>query len=288
MPLAAPVTTATRPVDIKLFFAAGTRGEYQRSWLSPDVVPLLVRECGNSQPDEERRSADEGQPRHLRRPLAKCNEARYDIDRVDCNTDLQRSPPNLGVRVPHRLTEGKVSDREQPRDHRGARAAALAAAIDDGLSQLTFGRLAKRLDVNDRIIVYHLPSKDELIAEVLLTMGGRLQEVLARAFTTTASDHVQLAKAAWPVLARPEIDPIFSPFFETIDLAAAGREPYKTLAAQLIDAWTKWLASFFRGTAKQRRAEAETAVAVLDGLLLMRQVSGPAAANRAAARLGIR
>lgn len=167
-------------------------------------------------------------------------------------------------------------------------AGALAAAIDDGLSQLTFGRLAKRLDVNDRIIVYYFPSKDGLIAEVLLTMGVRLQEVLARAFTTTAADHVQLARAAWPVLARPEIDPIFSLFFEAIGLAAAGREPYTTLAPQLVDAWTKWLSNFFRGTAKQRRAEAETVIAVLDGLLLMRQVSGPAAANRAAARLGIR
>ena len=36
------------------------------------------------------------------------------------------------------------------------------------------------------------------------------------------------------------------------------------------------------------RTEAEATVAVIDGLLLMRQLLGPAAANRAAARLGIR
>lgn len=168
-------------------------------------------------------------------------------------------------------------------------AGALDAAIDDGLSRLTFGRLANRLGINDRIVVYYFPTKDDLITDVLFMMGARLQEVLARAFTTTtAADHVQLAKAAWPVLARPEIDPIFSLFFEANGLAAAGREPYKKLAGELVAGWATWLAAFFDGTPKQRRIEAETTIAVLDGLLLLRQLSGPAAANRAASRLGIR
>ena len=116
-------------------------------------------------------------------------------------------------------------------------------------------------------------------------MGLRLQEVLARAFTTVASDHIELARAAWPVLARPEIDPIFGLFFEANGLAAAGASRYKTLVDQLVEAWVVWLADFFEGTARQRRIEAETAIALIDGLLLLRQLSGPAAANRAAGRL---
>ena len=43
---------------------------------------------------------------------------------------------------------------------------ALAAAFDDGLSQLTFGRLAKRLGINDRVVVYYFPSKDDLTIHV--------------------------------------------------------------------------------------------------------------------------
>ncbi|MGI9600641.1 MAG: TetR/AcrR family transcriptional regulator [Acidimicrobiales bacterium] len=165
---------------------------------------------------------------------------------------------------------------------------ALDAAVDDGLSQLTFGRLAKRLGVSDRIIVYYFPTKEELVSEVLVVMGLRLQDVLAQAFASTATDHVELVRAAWPVLARPEIDPIFALFFEVNGLAAAGREPYRTLVTALVHDWITLLAEFFTGSARRRRTEAETAIALLDGLLLLRQLSGPAAANRAAARLGLR
>lgn len=167
-------------------------------------------------------------------------------------------------------------------------AGALAVATTDGLSRLTFGRVAKRLGVSDRVVVYYFPTKDDLITEVLMLVGAQLQVILARAFTTVAGDHIDLAKAAWPVLARPEIDPIFSLFFEANGLAASGQEPYRTLVAQLVGAWIAWLAEFFHGTATQRRTEAEAALVLIDGLLLMRQLGGPAAANRAAARLGIR
>lgn len=77
---------------------------------------------------------------------------------------------------------------------------AVQAAIDDGLSRLTFGRLAKRLGISDRIVVYYFPTKDDLITEVLLSMGSQLQDVLGEAVTTSAADHIELLRAAWPVL----------------------------------------------------------------------------------------
>ena len=44
---------------------------------------------------------------------------------------------------------------------------ALAAAFEDGLSQLTFGRVATRLAISDRIVVYYFPTKDDLIVAFL-------------------------------------------------------------------------------------------------------------------------
>ena len=164
---------------------------------------------------------------------------------------------------------------------------ALAAALEDGLSQLTFGRLAKRLGINDRTIVYYFPSKDDLIGEVVVSMGLKLQHTLADAFSEPAANHVELARAAWPVLARTEADPIFALFFEANGLAAAGRAPYNTLVPQLIDAWIDWIMAFLTGTSKLRRAEAEAALALIDGLLLLRQLAGAVAANRAARVLGV-
>jgi AcrR family transcriptional regulator len=164
---------------------------------------------------------------------------------------------------------------------------ALAAAVDEGLSRLTFGRLAKRLGINDRTIVYYFPSKDDLVTEVLMSMGMHLQITLSAAFTSSAANHIKLARSAWPVLAHKDTDPIFALFFEANGLAATGREPYRTLVPALVEAWIDWASTFVTGTPKQRRTEAETAIAVLDGLLLLRQLAGPAAAERAARRLGV-
>lgn len=89
------------------------------------------------------------------------------------------------------------------------------------------------------------------------------------------------------MLSQPELYPTFGLLFEANGLAAAGREPYKTLAVQLMQGWIEWLANSFDGTTEERRIEAQAAIALVDGLLLMRQLSGPAAADQAAVRLGI-
>ena len=164
---------------------------------------------------------------------------------------------------------------------------ALAAALEDGLSQLTFGRLAKRLGISDRIIVYYFPSKDDLVSEAILAMGLQLRQTLVAAFTTPAADHRELMAAAWPVVARPENDRVFALFFEANGLAAVGRDPYRELVPTLVQVWSDWAAEFIEGTPEHRRRQAETAVALLDGLLLLRQIAGPEAGDRAAATLGI-
>lgn len=165
---------------------------------------------------------------------------------------------------------------------------ALATAFHGGLSQVTFGRVAKRLGINDRTIVYYFPTKDDLISEVVVAMGLQLQETLGAAFTSPAADHVALARLAWPVLAHRDADAIFALYFEANGLALAGRQPYDTLVPQLVMAWIEWAAGFIEGTPSRRRTEAETAIAVIDGLLLLRQLAGADSAQRAARRLGIR
>jgi AcrR family transcriptional regulator len=165
---------------------------------------------------------------------------------------------------------------------------ALEAAFEDGLSQLTFGRVAKRLGISDRTVVYYLPTKDDLIGEVLMAMGAQLQATLAPAFTSPVADHLELVRRSWPLLARADADPVFALFFEAGGLAATGREPYRTLVPRLVEAWIAWAAEFISGTAARRRSEAEAAIATVDGLLLIRQLAGPKVADRAARVIGAR
>lgn len=175
--------------------------------------------------------------------------------------------------------------------HKHSRDEILAGAVEtafrDGLSQLTFGRVAKHLGINDRTVVYYFPTKDDLIGEVLASLGARLQQTLAPALHGPVADHVELLRAAWPVLATDEHDDVFSLFFEASGLAVAGREPYATAISTIVGIWTEWTAEFVAGDQDHRQGEAETAVAVLDGLLLLRLLHGPASADRAARRLGI-
>ncbi len=166
--------------------------------------------------------------------------------------------------------------------------AAVAAAVDGGLSRLSFGRVAKQLGIHDRTDVYYFPTKDDLVAEIIVSIGGQLQEALADAFSSPAADHRALTAAAWPVLASADADPVFALFFEANGLAAAGREPYRTLVPQLVEGWIEWAAEFVDGPPAERRAEAIASIALLDGLLLLRQLAGPDVADEAAARLGVR
>jgi AcrR family transcriptional regulator len=159
---------------------------------------------------------------------------------------------------------------------------ALAAAFGDGLSQLTFGRVAKQLGISDRVVVYYFPSKDALIGEVLYAMGAQLQSALAPAFASPAADHLDLLRAAWPIIAHVDSDRVFALFFEAAGLAAAGNEPYRSLVPQLVEAWVLWASALIDGTKARRRAEAEAAIALIDGLLMFRQLAGPEAATRAA------
>lgn len=164
---------------------------------------------------------------------------------------------------------------------------AVELVLANGLGALSFGRLAKRMGTSDRVVVYYFPNKTTLIGEVLVEIGNRLQAALAPAFTEPATGHQQLVRAAYRVLARDDTDAVFAVYFEACGLAAAGAQPFRDLAAALVDGWVDWLSGFFRGTPKHRRAEAEATLALIDGVLLMRQLGGPQAADRAAKSLGV-
>lgn len=164
---------------------------------------------------------------------------------------------------------------------------ALDAVFAEGLNQLTFGRLAKRLAISDRTIVYYFPTKGDLVTAVLLEVGSQLQATLDPVFATSVPDHIEMLRKAWPIVATRDADPVFALFFEASGLAAAGCQPYRMLVPRLVEGWIDWAAEFIVGTPAHRRTEAAAAIALIDGLLLVRQLAGPEAAELAARGLGV-
>ena len=170
---------------------------------------------------------------------------------------------------------------------RQAIAEILEGVLAVGLSRPTYGRVARRLGTSNRIVVHYFPSAEDLVGEVLTAVVMQLRQALEPALTSPAEHHLELVPAAWPIMARAEADPVSALFLEESGSAAAGREPYRPLVAQLVGVWITWTARYVLGTSRQRRAESEATIAILDGLLLLRQMTGEAAADRAATRIGV-
>lgn len=163
--------------------------------------------------------------------------------------------------------------------------AAVAVARSDGMHALTFQRVAAALGISDRMVVYYFPSKSELVAAVLMALGDRLRVTLAPTVAHACDGPLDFVRVAWPVLASGESDAEFALYFEALGLAVSGREPYRSLAPLLVDGWIEWTSTVFRGPAARRRANAETAIAIVDGLLLLRHTTGADVADRAARSL---
>jgi AcrR family transcriptional regulator len=172
-------------------------------------------------------------------------------------------------------------------DQKDMLAASVDAVLEEGLSALTFGRLAQRIGVADRSVVYYFPSKSDLVSRTVIELGMRLQSILGEAFGDQQMTSDELLLRAWPVLTSDAADPYFAVFFELVGLAAASVAPYDSLAVVLMNSWAEWLVDRVDAPPRARKSIAYATIATLDGLLLLRHTCGPDVADLAATNLGI-
>jgi AcrR family transcriptional regulator len=174
--------------------------------------------------------------------------------------------------------------------YRHDRDSILDAAVDfvraNGLSALTYGKLARELGIADRTIVYYFPWKAKLVEAVIGTVVDDVQELMAGVVGDDPVSLRRLLVAAWPLLQAPEAAVTFGLVIEIAGLAGADVEPYATLASRLAADRVGWLADRLDApTEEERRSEAAAAVAAIDGLMLVRLTAGADVADGAARAL---
>ncbi len=166
--------------------------------------------------------------------------------------------------------------------------AAVRVVLKSGMSELTFGKVAQELDINDRTVVYYFPTKADLVTAVAQDLAGSFLTLLDKAFGPEPRGPAELIARAWPVLTTPAADRTFALYFEIVGLASARQTPYDVLARAMVDGWVDWLIPRTTGsTIEIRRNRALATVAQIDGLLLLRRIVGKTAANAAARELGL-
>jgi AcrR family transcriptional regulator len=163
--------------------------------------------------------------------------------------------------------------------------AAVDAAVADGLHQLSFGRIAARLGIADRTVVYYFSTKEQLVSEVIGAVGAEFIALLDDAFGDAQRPTEELLRRAWPVLTTPAADQTFKLFFELVGLASAQMEPYVSLAPLAMEGWVSLITPRVLPDGGTSRSAALVLIAQVDGLLMLRHTLGPEAALEAAQQI---
>jgi len=133
------------------------------------------------------------------------------------------------------VKEADGSQAHQGRDPRRRR----SRCTGGRLSNLTFGRLAKRLGMADRTSCT-TPYQADLIAEVVIALGGVCRRP-DRAFSKRPPI-ISVCTRRVAVLARAEADRIFALFFEATPRCAANS--HTTPGPHIIESWIDWMTGF--------------------------------------------
>jgi AcrR family transcriptional regulator len=165
---------------------------------------------------------------------------------------------------------------------------AVELVLESGMGELTFSGVGQRLGISDRTVVYYFPTKTDLISAVIGSLVADTEQLLQEAFGSTQLTPEDLLRRAWPALATTGNDRVFRLYFEIIGLASARQAPYVDLVTEMIAGWVDWLESRMLGSTEAlRRRRAMATLAHVNGLLLVRQMLGPAAADAAARESGV-
>ncbi len=174
----------------------------------------------------------------------------------------------------------------QERGRPEQRAAFVAGAVEhvlgNGVATLSLRPLASALGTSDRMLLYYFGSRERLVTTVLAAVGEQLQDHLARALPARRLAPARFVADAEAALRAPAVEPHLRLYVEVVGLAVRGQEPFAAVAGSVAEGWRAWVDERLDVPDADRAVAASAVLTVLDGLLLLRFLVSPGAAEHAA------
>ncbi|WP_310528404.1 TetR/AcrR family transcriptional regulator [Nocardioides sp.] len=144
--------------------------------------------------------------------------------------------------------------------------------LQHGLIGLSLRPLAASLGTSDRMLLYHVGTKDDLVAAVLRDSNDRAVDGVSA--LAPSPDLRAAVHDLWSVVRSPELEPCTRLYVEAAALGLLGREPYATVVREAND---RWLRSFVTHLTKSgvARPLAKRAARVIDAAFLGLQLDAP-------------
>ena len=154
-----------------------------------------------------------------------------------------------------------------------------------GLQAASLRPLAAAAGTSDRMLLHYFADKEELLTATLTLVAQRLLAVLERARADPLPFHILLPQLA-AMLQDPQIQPYMRLWLELITFAAGGKEPFRSVAQQILNSFSHWIAAGLRVENEEQRAPlAALMLALIEGFVLFDTLG--ADATRALALAGV-
>jgi AcrR family transcriptional regulator len=159
-----------------------------------------------------------------------------------------------------------------------------AHVLAHGFSGASLRPLAKSADTSDRMLVYHFGSKNGLIEAVLLRLSSDLAAGLAADLPAhSGANRYETVKAIIGLLRAPKLAPYMKLWLEIAARAGHGDVVFKATATAILSGLTAWLAERLPGAGVDREDAATTALAMIEGVIVLDACGRSDLADRAIA-----
>jgi AcrR family transcriptional regulator len=167
------------------------------------------------------------------------------------------------------------------------RAAALARMgehlLREGLAGASLRALAKAAGTSDRMLLYYVADKDEIVTATLGHVAAHLAALLDAAGSGAGPrPYPVLLDECAAAFRQADFQPFMWLWLELAAAAARGQEPHRAMAGRIADGFLAWAAARLdTADPGEREAQAALLLATVDGLALLQAVGRGAAAGRA-------